>query len=606
MQILNLIILFVSIATAVNIEEGMCFSLKLKILFHEEKVNVFNFFVSLNLKLKDSTTQSTSSIIHPLIESTSTQRLTTLVDSNTQDLVLFEPRETLICENINCKDARFTSFSNDYMKCPEDSYEIETSPFEEQCCGVKYTCECVECNISTMELEKCSLLGDLFEIVIVKEGDRTPGNCCDSLICSSKNYSCEHQGAFYYHNQKWQEDECTHCFCELGIVKCVNNRECPNEQCDVKIIENCCQVCTGECISSYGMYRQNNETWTESDDCIKCTCINGTKECLSELCEHPKCKNPIKIEGECCLKCPNDNSILIQPLKFPPHCNLIKFKCNLTCSNGLKLDNNRCPLCECSKFEVKSCEFSCENQDLKYYPLNDRICKCTSYCQKRQKCSISCPNGYAKDLNGCDKCECESNGYTSNLVDCFYLNNQEYCPLIEYSNSLNNNFTKSKSNICKAAITQTPIIIKLDKCTKCLCKEESIYCETHQFSQQYLCENLISNENCCSKCSNENEIKSLTKEDATTSSSLSLNLWSCIDIDNQSLRSHATIWKHNDCLHCKCNNGYRECFKQTCKRNNTNCKNLFIMRNTCCPVCLDNITYVESLCTISSNFTSSN
>lgn len=546
-----------------------------------------------------------------MIESTSTTTTTALYNTleyiTSKDVVLLDLRESLSCENINCKDNRYTTLNNS-VKCPEDSFEVETDSLERQCCGLNYACECLECSISTMEYEKCTLLGDTFEIIVAKEGDRIPGNCCDSLICSSKNYSCEYQGAFYYHNQKWKEDECLSCTCEFGTVKCVNSIECKNEQCDIKKMDNCCQVCTGQCISMDGNLRFNNESWTESDDCIKCTCVNGIKECLSELCEHPICDNPVKIQGECCLKCPNDNKLDALPLEFPPHCNIFQFKCNLTCSNGLKLDNNRCPLCECSLTEIEPCHFSCEKQKFKYYPLDDRICKCNTYCPEIQKCSILCPYGYVKDSYGCNKCECESNELISNAGNCFHYNNQEYCQLIEYNSTLN---SSKKSNICKTNM-QSPI--KLDKCTECFCKNESFYCEINQYPQYFICKNIIYDENFCPKCSNETDIKSvITKEaDESNSSSssspstLSLNLWSCIDIDNKLLRSHGAIWKYNNCLQCKCNNGFRECFKQICLRNYTNCKNLFIMKNSCCPVCLDNLIYVEHLGTISSSINSSN
>jgi reduction in cnn dots 2 len=79
--------------------------------------------------------------------------------------------------------------------------------------------------------------------------------------------------------------------------------------CEVKqsLTSECCPVCTGECLSATtGKVYKSNETWSEDNDCVHCTCVNGKKLCNAELCERPKCKNPVKVAGICCLACPNE------------------------------------------------------------------------------------------------------------------------------------------------------------------------------------------------------------------------------------------------------------------------------------------------------------
>jgi hypothetical protein len=129
------------------------------------------------------------------------------------------------------------------------------------------------------------------------------------LVADSSNFSCTYNGEFYAHNTEFKPNACTSCVCEKGHIRC-SKVECPLLDCEVKqsLTSECCPVCTGECLSTAtGKVYKSNETWREDNDCIQCTCINGKKLCNAELCEKPKCKNPVKIAGICCLACTDDN-----------------------------------------------------------------------------------------------------------------------------------------------------------------------------------------------------------------------------------------------------------------------------------------------------------
>lgn len=100
--------------------------------------------------------------------------------------------------------------------------------------------------------------------------------------------------------------------------------------------------------------------------------------------------------------------IQLKYLKYPPHCNSSLIKCNLTfntCKHGFKLNGNRCPLCECSEKPIEECPFYCDT-DLAFIPLADKLCKCIKKCPVN-KCDLICKNGYKKNPNGCELCECE-------------------------------------------------------------------------------------------------------------------------------------------------------------------------------------------------------
>ena len=109
---------------------------------------------------------------------------------------------------------------------------------------------------------------------------------------------------------------------------------------------------------------------------------------------------------------------------YPPHCKskIENLKCSLpmlsNCPQGpgiVALDGNRCPTCRCSQRPIDVCSFKCDNPGWTHMPLSDRLCECPAPHDKCAKIEASCnrdalrcPNGFEKDLEGCDLCFCKS------------------------------------------------------------------------------------------------------------------------------------------------------------------------------------------------------
>lgn len=56
------------------------------------------------------------------------------------------------------------------------------------------------------------------------------------------------------------------------------------------------------CRGNDGKLHPNKEEW-KIDDCKICMCQNGQVECQKQVCPKPSCKNPKKVDGDCCLIC---------------------------------------------------------------------------------------------------------------------------------------------------------------------------------------------------------------------------------------------------------------------------------------------------------------
>ncbi|XP_055383544.1 cysteine-rich motor neuron 1 protein-like [Condylostylus longicornis] len=101
---------------------------------------------------------------------------------------------------------------------------------------------------------------------------------------------------------KWEEDNCTRCECVSGVKIC-------HDSCQNPLLERFGPI---NCISTY-LQRSfgNDETWHEDDGCSFCKCENGEKHCQTSWCKAPNCKNQVKIPGECCSRCLEDENINI-------------------------------------------------------------------------------------------------------------------------------------------------------------------------------------------------------------------------------------------------------------------------------------------------------
>jgi peroxidase len=57
------------------------------------------------------------------------------------------------------------------------------------------------------------------------------------------------------------------------------------------------------CLDDKGQVKIHGSKWTERD-CRTCQCKNGELLCTVEVCPLPTCKNPVKVQGQCCPVCP--------------------------------------------------------------------------------------------------------------------------------------------------------------------------------------------------------------------------------------------------------------------------------------------------------------
>lgn len=60
-----------------------------------------------------------------------------------------------------------------------------------------------------------------------------------------------------------------------------------------------------KCRTFDGNIYKDGESWLPvgANSCMTCSCKRGREQCLPASCPTPQCKNPVKLEGECCPVC---------------------------------------------------------------------------------------------------------------------------------------------------------------------------------------------------------------------------------------------------------------------------------------------------------------
>ncbi|XP_044317604.1 cell wall integrity and stress response component 4 [Drosophila rhopaloa] len=125
-------------------------------------------------------------------------------------------------------------------------------------------------------------------IVEVERGNEVPGTCCPRYECRDEQPVCSGSKLRFY-----KENKCTLCDpCEPLAVQC-------KEICQL-------EEPLSNCLTDDEEYKQEGETWTENNGCTRCACLDGKTSCQTYQCNQVACSNPISVEGECCLICPDE------------------------------------------------------------------------------------------------------------------------------------------------------------------------------------------------------------------------------------------------------------------------------------------------------------
>jgi hypothetical protein len=280
-------------------------------------------------------------------------------------------------------------------------------------------------------------------------------------------------------------------------------------------------------------------------------------------------------------------------------------------------------------------------------PLNDRLCRCTHTCETL--CSIDCPFGYEKDQHGCDICECKSENSRLNQTNCqhgekeivqltsdschkcFCIGGNEYCSLVKCKAPQcakpiyledsccpicpndENVLSEEERRIANSVISTIACKPKellpkyepmfLDKCTKCVCENETLLCASTKCSQQTCGQPNSHLDQCCQNCTDSYTSNS----DLINHPSLSPQsnqLWSCFDKREQ-VRAHGSSWHDDQCTKCTCENGENKCVNLQDSCSNSMCKRPVFLKDKCCPLCLDRINSSYTLFDYYSNVSSS-
>ncbi|XP_017060180.1 uncharacterized protein LOC108100675 [Drosophila ficusphila] len=157
--------------------------------------------------------------------------------------------------------------------CPPDSHRDFLGDFLGDC-------QCLPCEKDFPVCDKV--------LVEVDKGNGLPGSCCPRYECRDVEPICDDAKMRFYKNK------CTVCDpCEPHIVQC-------KEICQL-------EEHLTNCLTDDGDFKELYEVWTENNGCKTCTCLgDNDTSCQTHQCAQVSCTNPISVEGQCCLICPEE------------------------------------------------------------------------------------------------------------------------------------------------------------------------------------------------------------------------------------------------------------------------------------------------------------
>ncbi|XP_047108022.1 cysteine-rich motor neuron 1 protein-like [Schistocerca piceifrons] len=461
------------------------------------------------------------------------------------------------------------------------------------------------------DLENCTQpTCDGREAQLLHKAAGLPGDCCDVFECpatESTNYQCSWNNEWKKNGTVWSKDDCTVCRCEDGIVVCTEKEVCPEipASCPEKHTPKgkCCPVCLtdtpGCVVHSKSMVMKDGEKWQE-DPCTTCICTDGKKECWSFMCEI-KCSNPKHVENECCPVCEEGEQA--HKVSQCPTLN-----CSQYCPNGLERDNTGCPVCQCKQVkEVETDttplqpedntegkeegeEHDYEEEDVdeeqemedddELYPaeeLSENMCKTLSGHIFED--GMTWPDG-------CHQCYCHAGLEMCNVIKCpvikcdkpIFNPPEDCCPHCQ------DNAEEQPQHQPTTGCFSVDGLFHLEgetwslnTCTRCLCHSGQVMCKAEECPPTPCLQPVFHSDRCCPSCPNFTLPSVEDKEACVTHR-----------------RAHGELWREHSCSSCICNDGKTECFAEKCP--GTQCEISVLIKNQCCPVCLDK--GISSSCTV--------
>lgn len=195
-------------------------------------------------------------------------------------------------ESVRTKVLHGCCYETHCVRCPSDSYPTKnySDEIEDKC--VCFKCKETEC-------------GPDERVVIHKRATGRPSMCCDLYTCEAvQNNTCLIGNVMYPDGHSWETAEGL-CRCYKGVSLCSQTNNLPQKSC-----------------FEVGKVYRDDETWVV-DACTNCTCVNGTKRCISHLCQ-------LDVNHVETIKCPPVDD------------------CGMDCPGGFKMDKRGCKVCKCA------------------------------------------------------------------------------------------------------------------------------------------------------------------------------------------------------------------------------------------------------------------
>ncbi|XP_029650275.1 protein kinase C-binding protein NELL1 isoform X1 [Octopus sinensis] len=176
------------------------------------------------------------------------------------------------------------------------------------------------------------------------------------------SHGCIFEGYYHENNSRWisEIDVCSDCSCKRGVVKC-HQRECDCSK--RKINYSCCPHCAEKrsCPhQEHSLEMSHGQKWVY--ECQTCECLSGEVDCWPLECPKLMCSDVVKMSGDCCPRCidddpchENDQYSVINAGLIPSLCRYHgrKYRHN----DHWNLHGDKCTTCKCKRGHI-CCSFN--------------------------------------------------------------------------------------------------------------------------------------------------------------------------------------------------------------------------------------------------------